>query len=358
MAFTPSELPALIGESRAFLAVLDEVSRAAPLDRPVLVVGERGTGKELIAARLHLLSRRWERAYVKLNCAALVETLLETELFGHEAGAFTGAVRRRPGRFELADGGTLFLDEIANASASVQEKVLRVVEYGEFERIGGDETLAVDVRVIGATNIDLPAAAADGAFRPDLLDRLSFEVITVPPLRARRDDIALLAENFGHAMAIELGWDAFPGFAAAALDQLSAHDWPGNVRELKNTVERAVYRAADPADPIATIAFDPFASPYRPRTPVETEAAAAASPTAAPAAGLPSAAAPLDYRAAIADIERRLLAEALAANRHNQRATARHLGLTYHQLRNTLAKHALLPSRQGGGAEEAPVQTQ
>ena len=358
MAFTPSELPALIGGSRAFLEVLDEVSRAAPLDRPVLVIGERGTGKELIAARLHLLSRRWERAYVKLNCAALVETLLETELFGHEAGAFTGAVRRRPGRFELADGGTLFLDEIANASLSVQEKVLRVVEYGEFERVGGDETLAVDARVIGATNIDLPAAADSGAFRPDLLDRLSFEVITVPPLRARRDDIVLLAENFGHAMAIELGWDGFPGFAAAALDALSAHDWPGNVRELKNTVERAVYRAADPAAPIATVAFDPFASPYRPAPPTTAEAAPEAPAARPPEPGLPSAAAPLDYRAAIANIERRLLADALAVNRHNQRATARHLGLTYHQLRNALAKHALLPASRGGGEDVAPVQPQ
>ena len=354
MRFITPELPALIGGSGAFMEVLDQVSRAAPLDRPVLVIGERGTGKELIAARLHLLSRRWERAYVTLNCATLVETLLETELFGHEAGAFTGAVRRRPGRFELADGGTLFLDEIANASLLVQEKVLRVVEYGEFERVGGDATEVVDVRLIGATNVDLPGAAAAGDFRNDLLDRLSFEVITVPPLRARGDDIPLLAESFGRAMAIELGWDRFPGFTAAAHTALSHHDWPGNVRELKNTVERAVYRAPDPTTPLETIVFDPFASPYRPAAPDGPAPAEPPPRDATAGPGLPSAAMPLDYRATVSDIERGLLAEALAANRHNQRATARHLGLTYHQLRHDLAKHGLLPSRRGEAAAQPP----
>ena len=173
--------PPLIGHSPAFLSMLDEISRVAGLDRPVLVIGARGTGKELVAARLHFLSRRWDRPLVKLNCAALAESLLESELFGHEAGAFTGAVRAHAGRFERAEGGSLFLDEIAACSPAVQEKLLRAVEYGEFERVGGSRTLGCDVRVIGATNADLPALAAAGKFRADLLDRLAFEVITLPP---------------------------------------------------------------------------------------------------------------------------------------------------------------------------------
>ena len=198
------DLPPLLGESPAFMALAEQISRVAPLDRPVLVIGERGTGKELVASRLHFLSRRWGGPFVQLNCAALAESLLESELFGHEAGAFTGAVRRRAGRFELADSGSLFLDEIAAASPAVQEKLLRVVEYGAFERLGGAAPLSVDVRVIGATNVDLPAAAGSGGFRADLLDRLAFEVLTLPPLRARREDIPLLARHFGREMAKEL----------------------------------------------------------------------------------------------------------------------------------------------------------
>jgi psp operon transcriptional activator len=166
-----ADLPAPMGESSVFLAHLDHLSRVAPLDRPVLIIGERGTGKELSAARVHVLSPRWSGPLIKFNCAALPESLLEAELFGVEPGAFTGAVKRRLGRFELADGGTLFLDEIANAGLAVQEKILRVTEYGEFERLGGAETIAVSVRVVAATNRDLPAEAAAGRFREDLLDR-------------------------------------------------------------------------------------------------------------------------------------------------------------------------------------------
>jgi len=175
-------LPPLVGESPSFLGMLDMVSRLAPLDRPVLVIGERGTGKELVAARLHFLSRRWDRPLVKLNCAALAESLLESELFGHEAGAFTGATRRRLGRFELAQGGSLFLDEIAHCSLAVQEKLLRAVEYGEFERVGGSQTLACDVRVIGATNADLPSLSSAGRFRADLLDRLCHRSVADPKI--------------------------------------------------------------------------------------------------------------------------------------------------------------------------------
>ncbi|TVR92356.1 MAG: phage shock protein operon transcriptional activator, partial [Wenzhouxiangellaceae bacterium] len=186
----------LIGESPAFLEVLDDVSRAAALERSVLVVGERGTGKELIAERLHFLSPRWDRPLVKLNCAAISEGLLESELFGHEAGAFTDASRPRQGRFEMANGGTLFLDELATTSMNVQEKILRVVEYGQFERLGSSQTREVDVRLIGAANVDLPTLAEQGRFRADLLDRLAFDVITLPPLRERREDILPLAEHF------------------------------------------------------------------------------------------------------------------------------------------------------------------
>ncbi len=346
------ELPSPIGQSRPFLELLEHVSRVAPLDRPVLVVGERGTGKELVAERLHFLSGRWDGPLIKLNCAALPETLIETELFGHEAGAFTGAAHRRKGRFELADGGSLFLDEVANAGKPVQEKVLRAIEYGELERIGGSETIQVDVRVIAATNADLPSEAAAGRFRHDLLDRLAFDVLTLPPLRERRDDIPLLAEHFGRAMAQELGFAGFAGFGEAALAALEGHGWPGNVRELRNVVERAVAAARGADTAIDQMVFDPFASPYRPRpiTPRTSDQEPARRQTAAPLPergpreGSPDLdpSTPFDLRARMATLERRWLEAALAAKRHNQRATARHLGLTYHQLRNALKKHGLL----------------
>src|SRR6056297_3315621 len=248
----------LIGESGTFLETLEQVSRAADLNRPLLIVGERGTGKELIAERLHFLSSRWDQPLVKLNCAAISPSLLESELFGHEAGAFTDAGNRRIGRFEQADGGTLFLDELATTSDAVQEKVLRIVEYGEFERLGSSKTLSVDVRVVGATNEDLPSLAAQGRFRADLLDRLAFDVITLPPLRERPEDIMNLAEKFAMAMATDLEREYFPGFSASARKVLQNYHWPGNIRELKNVVERSVYRSQDPDAPIDLISLDPF----------------------------------------------------------------------------------------------------
>ena len=180
-----------IGESAAFLDALTHASAAAALDRPLLIAGERGVGKELFAGRIHFLSPRWEGPLVKVNCAALSEELLESELFGHEAGAFTGAQKRHIGRFERAAGGTLFLDEIPSASLRVQEKLLRVIEYGEFERLGGDKTLHTDVRIVAAANVNLAALAEKGRFRADLLDRLAFDVIAAPPLRDRKEDIPL-----------------------------------------------------------------------------------------------------------------------------------------------------------------------
>src|SRR3712207_1282342 len=202
----------LVGQSSSFLDAVERASRAAPLDRPVLVIGERGTGKELVAERLHRLSSRWDGPLVTMNCAALPETLIEAELFGHEAGAFTGATKSRIGRFEEADGGTLFLDELATLSQGAQERLLRAVEYGEVNRIGSSKPIQVDVRIVAATNEHLPKLVDQGRFRPDLLDRLSFEVVTLPPLRHRKSDIPVLADHFGRRMALELEWDRWPGF--------------------------------------------------------------------------------------------------------------------------------------------------
>jgi psp operon transcriptional activator len=340
MAKSPPDLPALIGESPVFQAMLEHVSQAAPLNKPTLVIGERGTGKELVAARLHYLSRRWYRSFIKLNCGALAESLLESELFGHEAGAFTGAVRRHVGRFELADDGTLFLDEIANATPAVQEKMLRVIEYGEFERVGGNQTLATDVRLIGATNADLPALASVGRFRADLLDRLSFDVITIPPLRARIEDIPVLAEHFGVAMARELERPYFPGFTERATARLLAHDWPGNVRELKNVVERAVYRAERPDRPVDTVVLDPFASPWRPVGLSESERT---HPGQRPKPVPETPTGP--FLEEVRKFEIGLLTTALERNQFNQKRAAEDLGLRYHQFRGYLRKYDLLEAK-------------
>jgi psp operon transcriptional activator len=329
------EPPKLIGQSAALLDAMDRLSAAAPLVRPVLVIGDRGTGKELAAERLHRLSQRWEQAFVQLNCAALPETLLDAELFGYEAGAFTGATKARAGRFEDADGGTLFLDEIATLSAQAQEKLLRVIEYGVVQRIGSSRQTQVDVRVVGATNEDLPALVDRGRFRADLLDRLSFEVITLPPLRARREDVPLLVDHFGRRMASELGWRSYPGFSSACLAMLKAHDWPGNVRELKNVIERAVYRWNNPHDAIEAVQFDPFDSPHRPR------AAVAATASAVATSALPATSTE-DFRGAVMAFERGLLDRALQGAKHNQRTAAKSLGLSYDQLRHAMRKHGLL----------------
>jgi len=334
----------ILGNSRIFLDLLDQVSLLAPLDRPVLIIGERGTGKELIAARMHYLSKRWENTFIKLNCAALPETLLESELFGFEPGAFTGATKRRQGRFELADRGSLFLDEIASMSHAAQEKLLRVIEYGEFERIGGTETLSVDVRIMAAANVDLPAMAEAGNFRADLLDRLAFDVLTVPPLRARKEDIMELAFNFARGIAQELGWKSFPGFSQGVQDVLLDYPWPGNVRELKNAVERAVSKSPKKNTAIRELALDPFESPWRPRAPNKDPLTSVAEvpDVKMKQAPVPSARQPIDLKEAVAGVEKGLIEEALAANRYHQKETAKHLSLTYDQLRHAMKKHGLL----------------
>ncbi|MGD9021158.1 MAG: phage shock protein operon transcriptional activator [Lysobacterales bacterium] len=326
----------LIGESPAFLEVLEHVSRVAPLNRPVLVIGERGTGKELIAARIHFLSGRWDYPFIKLNCAALAESLLETELFGHEAGSFTGAAKRRLGRFELADKGSLFLDELSSTSSAIQEKILRVIEYGDFERVGGSETIRTNVRIIGATNEDLPGLADEGKFRDDLLDRLAFDVITLPPLRERPGDIMTLANHFAVKMAGELGQEVFNGFSEQAREALGTYRWPGNVRELKNVVERAVYACQDYEQPIVDIVFDPFDSPWRPG---RQAGADSTSPAELPAA-------PYDFKQCIQDEEIRRIKDAMDRCRFNQKKTAEFLGMTYHQLRGYLRKYELTDSEE------------
>jgi len=354
----------LLGQANSFLEVLDQISQIAPLSKPVLIIGERGTGKELVAARLHFLSKRWEQSYLKLNCAALNENLLETELFGYDSGAFTGASKRHEGRFERADKGTLFLDEIANTSGLIQEKLLRVVEYGEFERVGGSRTIHTDVRLVAATNEDLPSLAASGQFRADLLDRLAFDVITLPPLRERLEDIIMLAEHFAINMARELEFELFSGFTEKAKRSLLDYHWPGNIRELKNVVERSVYRSNNPHLPVHELIIDPFESAFRPKQQIKTldrvpssslgnsdKQESIAEPTQIN--NLPETATstlrksniehfPQSLKSLSQNYEIELIQSALAHCQFNQKKTAEALELTYHQLRGYLKKYNLL----------------
>ncbi|MFL2501346.1 MAG: phage shock protein operon transcriptional activator [Luminiphilus sp.] len=350
-----TQAPTIIGESAALAQALDRISKLAAIDRPTLIIGERGTGKELAAERLHFLSPRWDQTFTKINCSAVTETLLESELFGHEAGAFTGATKQHIGRFELTDGGTLFLDELATMSPRLQEKLLRVIEYGEFERVGGQKTLRVDVRLVAATNADLPALADAGLFRWDLLDRLSFEVVQLPPLRERDDDLLELAQHFGVRMCRELGWDYFPGFSAGAIRQLKGHHWPGNIRELKNVVERSLFRAGDTESLIKTIVIDPFAgkpdssagadspSPDRDAPPSRpsTQPSALGQAPARDSDDLPAIMWPIDLKATLQAEELRWLTTALDASEQRQSEAAALLGLTYDQMRALVRKHRL-----------------
>ena len=311
-----------LGESEAFLSFQQALSRAATVNRSILVVGERGSGKEIAAIRLHYLSPRWQNNLVTVNCAALPPSLIETELFGYEAGAFTGATKSRKGRFEEAEGGTLFLDEIGLIPFEVQEKILRVVEYGTFERVGSSKTHEVDVRIVGATNADLPALCAEGKFKQDLLDRLSFEVLFLPPLRKRGEDILLLAHYFASKMALECGKNDMPILSAAIQQQLLDYPWPGNVRELKNVIERAVYRSSDTT--ITTIQINPFENPYAPvaSVPVLVEEVQLGA-----------------YEQAKRDLDLLYLKKALQQAQENQKEAAKLLNLTYDQFRGLYRKY-------------------
>ncbi|HCR3334992.1 phage shock protein operon transcriptional activator [Morganella morganii] len=318
----------LIGIDNTFLDALEKVSRLAKIARPVLICGERGTGKELFAHRLHYLSPRWDEPFIALNCAALNDNLLDSELFGHESGAFTGAQRRHQGRFERADGGTLFLDELGTAPLTVQEKLLRVIEYGEFERVGGQQTLKADVRIVCATNADLPALAAEGKFRADLLDRLAFDVINIPPLRERPRDLTELAGHFAVQMCQEMGTPFFAGFSPHALQQMQSYHWPGNIRELKNVIERSLYRQGDTTGLLAELVINPFVT-----------APGSSADTAS--RSLPPL--PFSLKQWQHTQEKDALDAALQRAQFNQREAAQLLNLTYHQFRGLLKKHAGSP---------------
>ncbi|GLT14401.1 phage shock protein operon transcriptional activator [Vibrio algivorus] len=347
----------IIGQSAAFLAALDKTSQLAAIERPILIVGERGTGKELIAQRLHYLSKRWQHPLISLNCSTLSEGLIDSELFGHESGSFTGSKGQHKGRFERAENGTLFLDELATAPFSVQEKLLRVIEYGEYERVGGHKTLQANVRLVCATNADLPQMAQQGLFRADLLDRLAFDVIHLPPLRQRQEDIPLLAEHYAIQMCQELSLPFFTGFSTRALNELCDYAWPGNVRELKNVVERAVYRHGTQQGKIDEIEFNPFQSPIINSNPE-------VSPTASPLASSNEVksdivtdintntapvthsentlALPLDYKQWQQEQDIQLLKQSLKQAKYHQRNAAKLLGLSYHQFRGMLRKYDMI----------------
>ena len=320
-----------LGQSEVFLDFQERLSRVAPVDRSVLLIGERGTGKELAASRLHFLSKRWKGPFITLNCATLSPALIESELFGHEKGAFTGAIQRRPGRFEAADEGTLFLDEIGSIPLETQEKILRVVEYGTFERVGGFRSVEVDVRIIGATNMDLSAMADREDFKRDLLDRLSFEVLFLPPLRYRGEDVMLLANHFADRIAYELGREEMVVFTENARKSMEKYEWRGNIRELKNVVERAVYRSD--GNVIDKIVFDPFKSPYVSINQEENGVEFTA------AVGHETEEESVPLKVAVKNLEIELIQKALVSAHYNQKRAAEDMGLSYDQLRGLIRKY-------------------
>jgi DNA-binding NtrC family response regulator len=308
----------IVSASKKVDAILRQVEQIASIPRPVLVRGERGTGKELIAAALHYGGARAERPFVKLNCAALSESLLESELFGHEKGAFTGASDTRRGRFETADGGTLFLDEIGNTTLEFQQNLLRVLEYQEFERIGGNRTIKVDVRVVAATNTDLEAEISAGRFRADLYDRLRFTEVQLPPLRDRREDIRPLVEYFARELAQEVPSIPERLFGNDALTTMEAYSWPGNVRELKFAVERSLCVAQ--GDNVAPGDLPPEVSGPVPE-------------------GNSTEGGTFDEQ--MTAIERGILQRAMNGCDGSQKDAAAALGLTYDRFRHILRKHGL-----------------
>ncbi len=317
----------VVGSSSALANIMAKIERVAPVPRPVLVLGDRGTGKELVARAIHHLSPRSSEPFVTMNCAAVAESLLESELFGHEQGAFTGATRQKEGKFELADGGTLFLDEIGNMSVGFQTKILRVLEYQRFERVAGSDSIQVDVRVIAATNADLTKDMETGKFRRDLYDRLAFEVIQLPPLRDRKDDIRELARHFVRRFREEVSGISVVEVSEQAIARLQEYSFPGNVRELKNVVERAVYAARGQA----LTAEDVAASlpPGEKRADVASSLAESADdPT-------------LPLIARVEAFEHRLCKDALVRARYNQREAAELVGVTYDQFRQRYRKYRL-----------------
>jgi transcriptional regulator with GAF, ATPase, and Fis domain len=319
----------ILGQAPSLREALERAAQVAPQETPVLLTGESGTGKELVAQAIHYASRRADGPCVAINCAALPDTLIESELFGHERGAFTGADKQKPGRFELAAGGTLFLDEIGDLAASVQAKLLRVLQEREFQRVGGTATLKADFRLIVATNRNLTDAIAHGQFREDLYYRLSVFPIHLPPLRERGEDVVLLAREFVHRLGERMG-KGEPGLSGDARGLLLTHPWPGNIRELQNAIERALIVSDG-----GLITADQLGL-ARPRLP-SGEASLPGVPT-------PSGVATQDAAATLQELERRAIADALAKAKGNKTAAAAALGLTRMRLYTKL-KQLGLPSR-------------
>jgi Nif-specific regulatory protein len=323
---------AIVGDSPALREVLARVEQVAQTSSTVLLRGETGTGKEMVARAIHINSARDGKPFVKVNCAALAPGVLESELFGHEKGAFTGAVARRLGRFELADGGTLFLDEVGDLPADVQVKLLRVLQEREFERVGGSETIKVDVRVVSATHRDLEKQIAAGEFREDLYYRLNVFPIVLPPLRQRPTDIPQLAEHFIHKYARTAGKN-IRGLDASAASALAAYNWPGNVRELENVVERALILARGGELTASDLEFT--------RRPIPTTLSApmAAPDLSAPPRGDGAGARPLQER--LQEQERTAIVAAIDQAHGNIAHAARALGINRSTLYYRLRKHGL-----------------
>ena len=315
----------IVGDSPAIASVLKQVEKVARTNATVLITGENGTGKELVAHAVHRASPRADARFVQINCAAIPEELIESELFGHEKGAFTGASSRREGKFELADGGTLLLDEIGDMSATVQAKVLRVLEEGRFERVGGSKTLEVDVRILAATNKDLRAAVEAGDFREDLFFRLNVVPVEVPPLRDRPEDVPALVEHF---LALYCEREDTPAVAVDedVLELLQRHEWPGNVRELRNTLERMVILAD--GDRLTTDDV-PFAVSGRVRVPAAAEKE------------LPSFLDAPTFEAFKEASERAFLLRALENNQWNVQQTAKSLSMQRSNLYKKIEKYGL-----------------
>jgi len=319
------DLQNIIGTSPSMKALMDMVAMVAPSEATVLITGESGTGKELIARSIHYNSGRRTAPFVIVNCAALAETLLESELFGHERGAFTGADKRREGRFRQADGGTLFLDEIGETSPGMQAKLLRVLQEREIQRVGGDETLTVDVRILAATNRDLENEVQQGKFREDLFYRLNVVTVEIPPLKARHEDIPLLAQHFLKRFAAR-NRKTVKGFTPQAMDLLLKHDWPGNVRELENAVERAVI----------LLSGDYITDRELPLSITQNVTRNSTEPIAVKdAGGLPTGA------QSLADVEKDVILATLSETGGNKSETARRLGINRKTLHLKLKRYGL-----------------
>jgi DNA-binding NtrC family response regulator len=296
-----------IASSPAMQQLLQQLERLARLPRPVLIRGERGTGKEMVARHVHDLSPRSSKPFVAINCAAFNDELVAAEIYGHEKGAFTGADRRYSGKLEQADGGTLFLDEVGNMSSAFQERILRVVEYQQFQRLKGSDTLRVDVRLVSATNADLESLIKEGSFRADLLDRLAFATLELPPLRKRREEIPQLVEYFVKTLKEEIPNLEAARFGPTAMKRLQEYHWPGNIRELRNVVERCCCYSLDEVITVEDLPSEIAGS----RMPMES-----------------------GYEEQVTEFKRQLLVRALEESGGNQKEAAKRLMLSYDQFRH------------------------